>query len=57
MEKHPVEKLKDHFAEVEDPRSHNVSHLLIEIITIAICGLISGADGWVEIEAYGGVQK
>ena len=56
METHPIEKLKDHFIEVEDPRSHNVSHLLIDIITIAICGLISGADGWVEIEAYGNAK-
>jgi predicted transposase YbfD/YdcC len=57
MEKHPVEKLKDHFAEVEDPRSDNVSHQLIDIITIAICALISGADGWVEIETYGNAKR
>ena len=56
MEKHPVEKLKDHFADVDDPRSHNVSHLLIDIIVIAICGLISGAEGWVEIETYGNAK-
>lgn len=53
MEKHPVEKLKDHFSAVDDPRSDNVSHLLIDVITIAICALASGADGWVEVEAYG----
>ena len=56
MAKHPVEKLKDHFANVEDPRSDNVSHLIIDIITIAICALISGADGWVEIETYGNAK-
>jgi predicted transposase YbfD/YdcC len=53
MEKHPIEKLKTHFANVDDPRWQNVSHHLIDIITIAICGLISGADSWVEIESYG----
>jgi predicted transposase YbfD/YdcC len=56
MEKNPVEKLKEHFTEVEDPRSKNVSHLLIDIITVAICALISGADGWVEIETYGNAK-
>jgi len=56
MARHPVEKLKDHFANVEDPRSDNVSHHLIDIITIAICALISGADGWVEIETYGNAK-
>jgi len=56
LKKHPVEKLKEHFAEVEDPRSDNVSHLLIDIITLAICALISGADGWVEIETYGNAK-
>lgn len=53
MEKHPVEKLKENFAEVEDPRASNRRHLLIDIIILAICGLICGADGWVEIEAFG----
>lgn len=57
MEKHPVEKLKDYFAEVEDPRAKNISHLLMDIIILAICGLICGADNWVEIEAYGNAKR
>ena len=56
MEKHPVEKLKENFAEVEDPRASNRSHLLIDIIILAICGLICGADGWIEIEAFGNAK-
>jgi len=56
MEEHPVEKLKKHFSNIEDPRSNNASHHLIDIITIAICALISGADGWVEIEEYGNAK-
>jgi predicted transposase YbfD/YdcC len=28
-------------------------HQLLDIITIALCGVICGADGWVEIEAFG----
>jgi len=56
MEKHPVEKLKENFAGVEDPRARNKSHQLTDIIILAICGLICGADSWVEIEAYGNAK-
>ncbi len=56
MEKHPVEKLKEDFAEVEDPRASNRSHLLIDIIILAICGHICGADDWVEIEGFGNAK-
>jgi predicted transposase YbfD/YdcC len=57
MEKHPVERLKDHFSEVEDPRANNRSHLLLDIIILAICGVICGADGWVEIETFGKAKQ
>jgi predicted transposase YbfD/YdcC len=53
MEEHPVETLKKHFEDVDDPRAQNRSHLLLEIIILAICGMVCGADNWVEIEAYG----
>lgn len=53
MKKHPIDELKEHFSDVEDPRANNVSQLLIDIIVLSICGLISGADSWVEIEQYG----
>ena len=42
------------FSELEDPRSdHTRHHQLIDIITIAICGVICGADSWVELEQFG----
>ena len=42
------------FAEVEDPRSdHTKQHLLLDIICLAVCAVISGADGWEEIEDFG----
>jgi len=55
-EKEQIEKLQEHFAEVTDPRAVNVSHRLLDMIVIAICGLISGADSWTEIEAYGNAK-
>lgn len=56
-EKQQIKKLQEHFAEVTDPRAVNVSHRLLDMIVIAICGLISGADSWTEIEAYGNAKQ
>ncbi len=43
-----------YFADLEDPRiERNRKHPLINIITIAILGVICGADSWVDIERYG----
>ena len=46
-----------HFADLNDPRiERSKEHLLKDIITIAILAVISGADGWVGIEAYGNAK-
>lgn len=43
-----------HFASLEDPRDERgKEHLLLDIITIAICAVICGAEGWTDIEEYG----
>lgn len=55
-EKHPIKKLQEHFEGVSDPRAINVSHRLLDMIVITICGLISGADSWTELEAYGNAK-
>jgi predicted transposase YbfD/YdcC len=45
------------FAEVDDPRrDHLKRYRLIDIIIMAIGGVISGADSWVEIEAWGNAK-
>jgi predicted transposase YbfD/YdcC len=44
----------DCFADMEDPRLvHLCLHKLIDIVVIAICAIICGADNWVEIAAFG----
>jgi len=44
----------EHFKAIADPRrEHRKEHLLIDIIFIAICAVICGADDWYEIEEYG----
>ena len=47
----------EHFANLKDPRrERSKEHLLKDIIAIAILAIISGADGWVAIEAYGNAK-
>ena len=42
------------FATLTDPRrDHLKEHRLVDIITIALCGAICGADGWAAIETFG----
>jgi hypothetical protein len=47
-----------YFAELDDPRiEKNQKHPLINIISIAILGVICGADTWVDIERYGKAKQ
>ena len=47
-----------HFARLPDPRIERTKqHQLIDIITIALCGIICGANDWVAIEAYGRAKE
>ncbi|PON11324.1 ISAs1 family transposase, partial [Candidatus Entotheonella serta] len=50
---------QDHFASLSDPRSFrapNLRHDLIDILVIAVCAVICGAEGWEDIEDYGYAQ-
>jgi predicted transposase YbfD/YdcC len=54
MSKKPLEAIEEHFSKVTDPRKDRTKdHKLIDIIAIAICGVICGAEGWVDIENFG----
>jgi predicted transposase YbfD/YdcC len=54
----PLSKLKQHFADLDDPRAaHSIEHLLLDIVLITICAVICGADNWVEIEQYGEAKQ
>jgi predicted transposase YbfD/YdcC len=41
------------FRDLPDPRARNVIHKLHDILVIAICAVICGADGWAEVEVFG----
>src|SRR5690606_36926643 len=43
-----------HFASLEDPRVERTRrHQLLDIIVIAILSVISGGDGWEDMEEFG----
>jgi predicted transposase YbfD/YdcC len=46
--------IKQHFANLKDPRTGNAQrHDLLDILVIAICATICGADGWTDVEQWG----
>jgi len=50
--------LSTHFAALKDPRVERTKrHRLLDILTIALCAVICGADTWVEIEEFGKVRE
>jgi predicted transposase YbfD/YdcC len=50
----PVASLLEHFAPIEDPRSKlGKRHLLLDIIIIAICAVLCGADDWPAVVVFG----
>jgi len=50
----PVTAIARHFANLADPRvSRTKEHDLVDIITIAICAFICGAEGWTDVEEFG----
>ena len=54
MKLRPKVTIAEHFNEIKDPRiERSKRHKLIDIITITICAVICGADGWADIEQFG----
>jgi predicted transposase YbfD/YdcC len=50
--------LAHHFATLDDPRiERSRRHELIDIIGIALCAVISGAESWPAIERYGHAKR
>ena len=56
MERIPAVPIRDHFASLTDPRCANARHHLLDILVIAICAVLCGAEGWEDIEEYGQAQ-
>lgn len=54
MGEEPLGSIREHFSKLEDPRiDRQKRHQLLDIIVIAICAVICGAETWVDIENFG----
>jgi predicted transposase YbfD/YdcC len=54
----PPASMLAHFAALDDPRvSPATRHQLLDIVAIALCAVICGADTWVEVEAFGQAKR
>lgn len=53
MDHTPAATISEHFSNLDDPRESNRRHLLFDIVVIAICAAICGADSWVDVELFG----
>lgn len=46
--------LFEHFSVIKDPRQiWKINHTLSDILLLTVCGVISGCEGWEEIEYFG----
>lgn len=54
MSDQPFASLEACFGEMPDPRVvGRCDHLLVEIILVAVCAVLCGADSWSEVEEFG----
>lgn len=50
--------IHEHFSELPDPRvCRGRRHSLSDLLTIAICAVICGADSWTEVEQFGRAKQ
>jgi predicted transposase YbfD/YdcC len=58
MNEEPAASIRHHFASLEDPRIERTKlHQLLDIIVIAMCAILCGADDWVEVELFGNAKR
>ena len=54
----PLAPLLAQFAQLHDPRVDRTKrHQLIDVVAIALCAIICGADTWVEVELFGKAKQ
>ena len=58
MEEPRSAALGEHFRELADPRiDRHKAHKLIDILVIAICAILCGANDWVAVETFGKAKR
>ena len=46
--------IESHFGDIEDPRRTYLNdHPLLNILTIALCAIVAGAEGWTDVANFG----
>ncbi len=54
MENEVLPAIENHFCDLTDPRIDRTKlHKLLDILVIAICAVIAGADNWEDVEEFG----
>lgn len=54
----PAPRIADCFCDLVDPRTaRGRRHRLLDLVTIAVCAVISGAESWVEVAAWGRIKQ
>ena len=54
----PEVSLRHHFADLIDPRAERSRlHELLDVVGIALCAVIAGAESWPAVEAYGHAKR
>ena len=58
LKQNSLERVREYFEELEDPRVGRAKrHELLDIVVIAVCGIICSADAWVDIEEFGKAKE
>ena len=58
MEETRSAALLEHFGELADPRiDRHKEHKLIDVLVVAICALLCGANDWVAVETFGQAKR
>ncbi len=52
-----IVRIEEHFQELTDPRRREVTYPLINIVVMALCAVLSGADDFVSIAAWAREKK
>ena len=54
MNENPFASLEACFGDMDDPRVQGrCDHILVEILLVAVCAVLCGAESWSEVEEFG----
>lgn len=57
MSELPENSIESFFEKITDPRHHNKRHKLVDVVIVAICAVVAGADTYEQIENFGRKRK